>query len=234
MNQKLILATFVISFLGSFHCLFMCSPLHNALRLFDKKQNRFVQFFLFHFGRILTYSMLGMLCGLMGRALDFATLPGLISLIAGVILILNYFNYNPLKPLITKLSSTLHFDTLLNSSLSKHKLLLMPILGALNAFVPCGFLAVGLVSAAGSASMVDGFLIMLSFGLGTVSALLIPFIISTKINFSFQDISNKLALVIGLLFVIQGSILISSEKSYTETLVNCFYTDSSVSSKDTK
>ncbi|MCO4783018.1 MAG: sulfite exporter TauE/SafE family protein [Candidatus Cloacimonetes bacterium] len=232
MNQKLILATFVISFLGSFHCLFMCSPLHHALRLFDKKQNRFVQFFLFHLGRVLTYAMLGMMCGLMGRALDFATFPGVISLLAGVVLILDFFHYNPLKNLFTKLSSTSLFEILMKSSLSSNKMILMPILGALNAFIPCGFLAMGLVTAAGSSSMVDGFLIMLSFGLGTVFALLLPFIISTKINFSFQGFSNKLALIIGILFVIQGIALISSDKNYTETLVHCFYTEGTSNSKE--
>lgn len=234
MNQKLIISTFVISFLGSFHCLFMCSPLHGALRLFDKRQNRFIQFTLFHFGRILTYSMLGMLCGLMGRALNFATFPGVISLVAGIALIFNYFNIKPFNPLISKLGSIVHFETLIKSSLSKNRYLLLPILGALNAFIPCGFLAVGLVSAAGSASMTDGFLIMLAFGLGTISALLIPFIINTKINISFQGISNKLALLMGILFVIQGSVLISSDKNYTETLVHCFYTEPANNSKELK
>ncbi|MCJ8346168.1 sulfite exporter TauE/SafE family protein [bacterium] len=204
----------------------MCAPLHSALNLFSTKKNRFLEFFLYHFGRILTYSMLGMICGLMGRLLDFATLPGFISLIAGVFLILSFFNYHPLKKIIIKTNPSLKFKQVLQSSLSKNKLLLMPILGAMNAFIPCGFLALALVSAAGSSSLINGFLIMFSFGLGTIPALFLPLIINTKLNFSFQGLSNKLALLMGVLFLIQGGILISSQKNYPETLLHCFYIES--------
>ncbi|PCJ21332.1 MAG: hypothetical protein COB02_01735 [Candidatus Cloacimonadota bacterium] len=223
MNQKLIYLTFTVSLLGSFHCLFMCSPLHKGLNLFTKKKNRFLEFFLFHFGRILTYSMLGMFCGLMGRTLDFATIPGFISLIAGTLLILSFFKFNPIQPLLNKINLSLQFNTILQSNLKKHRAFLMPILGALNAFIPCGFLAIGLISASGSASLVDGFFIMLAFGLGTLPALFLPFFIHKKLKFSFEGISNKLALVMGVLFIIQGSILVTSDKNYTKTLIHCFY-----------
>ena len=67
---------FVLGLLGSFHCIGMCGPIAFVLPV-DKtsRSKAFLGSFLYHFGRLLTYGIIGILFGLLGRGLGCAGDP---------------------------------------------------------------------------------------------------------------------------------------------------------------
>ena len=67
-------AVFVVSLLGSLHCVGMCGPLV-AVAMGDSQvlshATRAMLHIGYHGGRLVMYSTIGMLCGLLGAGLDW-------------------------------------------------------------------------------------------------------------------------------------------------------------------
>ena len=63
----------VLGLAGSFHCIGMCGPIAFVLPINrSSKTSLFYQIFLYHFGRLLSYSMIGLLFGFIGKGLYLA------------------------------------------------------------------------------------------------------------------------------------------------------------------
>ena len=61
-------AGFILGLLGSLHCIGMCGPIAMILPLSKTNATKkHIQILLYHFGRIITYSLLGALFGLVGK-----------------------------------------------------------------------------------------------------------------------------------------------------------------------
>ncbi|HWA06847.1 MAG TPA: sulfite exporter TauE/SafE family protein, partial [Ignavibacteria bacterium] len=80
-----LLTGFLVGLLGSFHCIGMCGPIAIAL---PKTNNLVVSRLLYNFGRVITYSMLGLLFGMLGSRLEMFGLQRIISISLGVLIIL--------------------------------------------------------------------------------------------------------------------------------------------------
>ena len=64
---------FILGLLGSFHCIGMCGPIAFVLPLDRSSKSKMIfQTFLYHFGRLLTYSLIGLLFGSIGKGLYLA------------------------------------------------------------------------------------------------------------------------------------------------------------------
>jgi sulfite exporter TauE/SafE len=61
----------IFGFLGSFHCVGMCGPIAFLLPV-DRKNpaKRVLQLISYHLGRIFTYSILGLVFGIVGKRHD--------------------------------------------------------------------------------------------------------------------------------------------------------------------
>ena len=78
----------VLGLLGSFHCIGMCGPIAFVLPVDRTSQSRaFIGSFLYHLGRLLTYGLIGMLFGLLGKGLYLAGFQQRLSILIGVIMI---------------------------------------------------------------------------------------------------------------------------------------------------
>ena len=78
----------VFGLLGSFHCVGMCGPIAFMLPVSrDNAAKKFLQIFLYHFGRILAYSLIGLVFGLLGRSLNLFGLQQYLSIGAGLLMI---------------------------------------------------------------------------------------------------------------------------------------------------
>ena len=87
-------SAFLVGFLGSFHCVGMCGPIALALPL-EKKSNWsfFSGRLLYNGGRVLTYSVLGLLVGIIGHTIAMAGFQKVLSIATGIlILIIAVFN----------------------------------------------------------------------------------------------------------------------------------------------
>ncbi len=65
----MLLSALIFGLLGSFHCIGMCGPIAFMLPLDrNNRVRRISQIFLYHFGRLLTYSIIGLLFGFLGKS----------------------------------------------------------------------------------------------------------------------------------------------------------------------
>ena len=125
--------------------------------------------YLFHFGRLLGFAVLGGLLGLLGGVLGMSlTASALLGLLAAIVMILLGFNLMGLwkSNFITLPSSTVRFF-----KETEHKTWTPILIGAGTFFLPCGFTQAMQIVALSSGSFISGSLIMLAFALGTLPVL---------------------------------------------------------------
>ena len=76
----------VLGLAGSFHCIGMCGPIAFVIPVDrSSKLKMIIQVFLYHFGRMLSYGIIGMLFGLLGKGLYMAGFQQRLSILIGVV-----------------------------------------------------------------------------------------------------------------------------------------------------
>lgn len=127
------------------------------------------QFVLFHGGRLLGFAVLGGILGLVGQAIGVTfTFSAILGLIASSVMILLGLN---LVGVIKKNKVCLPTGIFAYFRKAEHSTFAPIIIGISTFFLPCGFTQAMQVAALSSGSFTSGFLIMLSFALGTLPML---------------------------------------------------------------
>src|SRR5215216_2882469 len=84
---------FFIGLFGSVHCIGMCGPLAFAVPSFHSRWWMVVvDKFVYNAGRVITYTLLGLLIGLLGRQLWLAGLQQGVSVVSGILVIMAGFS----------------------------------------------------------------------------------------------------------------------------------------------
>ncbi|WP_347374961.1 sulfite exporter TauE/SafE family protein [Aequorivita sp. Q41] len=234
----------VFGLLGSFHCVGMCGPI--AFLLPVDSNNHFKkmgQIFLYHFGRILAYSILGLVFGLVGKSLNLFGFQQQLSIIIGVLMVFvvllpqktfNKYNFSkPLYKIISKVKSAL------GKELKKKTPDTFLTIGFLNGFLPCGLVYMALFGAIASGKTLQGSLYMAVFGLGTLplmtSAIYLGNFLNGQVRQRIRRAIPVFVVIIGCLFIVRGlglGIPYISPKPITET-VDASYNCQPVVSKKT-
>lgn len=203
----------VFGLLGSFHCLGMCGPIAFVLPLSRKnKWLSFSQIILYHFGRLLSYSSIGLIFGLLGKGLYIAGFQQKLSIFMGLIMILivliptSFFRKikvsNPIYKLISKVKVGMGLY------LRKSSLKAFFIMGLLNGLLPCGLVYMALFGAISMGSSISGALYMFLFGLGTLPMMTGALIFGNFIKLSIRNKIQKaipiFVIIIGVLFILRG------------------------------
>ncbi len=127
--------------------------------------------FLFHGGRLLGFAFLGGALGLIGTVIGVNfTISAILGLIASLVMILLGLN---LVGLLEKSTITLPSSIFRWFRNIEHQTLAPVLLGVGTFFLPCGFTQSMQIAALSSGSFTSGFLLMLSFALGTLPVLAI-------------------------------------------------------------
>lgn len=127
------------------------------------------QFVLFHGGRLLGFAVLGGILGLVGQAIGVTfTFSAILGLIASSVMILLGLN---LIGIIKKNKVALPTGIFAYFRKVEHSTVAPILIGIGTFFLPCGFTQAMQVAALSSGSFTSGFLIMLSFALGTLPML---------------------------------------------------------------
>ena len=159
---------FMLGLVGSLHCVGMCGAIALALPHFGRGWSAFVVGRLaYNLGRILTYSMLGIIFGLIGKTLALAGIQQWLSIGAGIailigLLVSTRYTTPPIIRAVTWLKKNL--GQLLQQR-SPYALLL---LGLLNGLLPCGLVYAACAGAMATGELIQGLEYMALFGLGTV------------------------------------------------------------------
>lgn len=173
----MLIAAFLTGFLGSFHCIGMCSPIALALPFQAQNRWKFVLSRLFYnFGRIFTYAFLGILVGIVGRSIGLFTTQQWLSLAMGLLILLFLSlpkNYTYRFQFLRFFQPVRIFLKNKFALLFKQKSFLGTfIIGVLNGFLPCGLVYLALAGASVMGNILESSLYMALFGLGTLPMML--------------------------------------------------------------
>lgn len=204
-----LLTGFMVGLLGSFHCIGMCGPIALAL---PKSSSVVTTRLLYNFGRVLTYSLLGLLFGLLGSRLEMFGLQRIISISLGVLILLVVIIPVSFRIKLSNTFGLYKLVGLLKSYFGRmfrmHSIPSMLALGMLNGLLPCGFVYIGITGAIAVGDALDGMLFMLMFGLGTIPVMLGTTIIGSVINVNFRQRLTRLlpalSIILAAIFIMRG------------------------------
>ncbi|MCX7897715.1 MAG: sulfite exporter TauE/SafE family protein [Rhodocyclaceae bacterium] len=191
-------AAFLAGLFGAGHCLGMCGGLVSAffMRLQAKGPWPYLAY---HGGRLFVYAAIGALAAGMGHALvgmgRFGLAQGLLQILAGGFVILLGFDLLGLSPIRNRLGFA-PFSWLRERFLRATQR--GPILGAaiggiLNGLMPCSMTMAMAVQATTAASPAGGALLLISFGMGTLPAMLSASFLFAKLSAKIRGLFLRIA-----------------------------------------
>ncbi|TYA92315.1 sulfite exporter TauE/SafE family protein [Seonamhaeicola marinus] len=206
-------SAFVLGLLGSFHCIGMCGPIAFMLPV-DRSNNfkKVSQITAYHIGRLLTYSLIGLVFGLIGKSLYLFGFQQQLSIAIGVIMILLVLipqqklnSYSISKPIYRLISKV---KTALGGALKRKSADTFLTIGFLNGFLPCGLVYMAVFGAITGGNALQGSLYMLLFGLGTIplmtTAIYASHFLKGNARQKIQKAIPVFVVIIGALFIIRG------------------------------
>ncbi|MBI5323968.1 MAG: sulfite exporter TauE/SafE family protein [Ignavibacteriae bacterium] len=208
-----IITGFVLGLITSLHCVGMCGPLALAVpRTESGKLNLLLDGFLFNFGRIITYSVMGVILGGVGLAVTIAGFQEIISIIIGSSILTIYLFTLIFKKKIFQLNLTSKFfiklQSLFGKVFQKQTKGALLILGLLNGLLPCGAVYIALAQSIIAGGIAESTVFMASFGFGTMPLLLAVFVSRNIIPVNFRKKLTKLipvaVLFVGALLIMRG------------------------------
>lgn len=209
----MLISALIFGLLGSFHCVGMCGPIAFLLPVdHQNSKKKFTQIAIYHFGRVLAYSIIGLLFGLIGKSLNLFGLQQQLSIGIGILMILvmlipyqTFSKYNFSKPMYRLISKV---KTSLGKELKKKTPDTFLTVGFLNGFLPCGLVYMAVFGAIASGDAIQGSLYMALFGLGTIplmtSAIYLGNFLTGKVKQHIRRSIPVFVVIIGALFILRG------------------------------
>lgn len=204
----LMLSGFVVGLVGSLHCAGMCGPIVIALENMSARQNTLIDRLLYNFGRTITYTALGVVFGLIGQSLNLVGLQKVVSIVAGVLIILLVF--------IPSISHKFRFGNKFEEKIrgafktlfKKEGSIKHLYIGIVNGLLPCGMVYIALGGALALGSLWKGVVYMALFGLGTIPMLVFIGYSGSWLKMKWRKYLNStiriVAVVMAVLFILRG------------------------------
>ncbi len=191
----------------------MCGPIVVALPL--KNHNlvsKIAGTILYNSGRVVTYSILGILFGLLGRGIHMAGFQQWTSILLGVAMIISVLFPFFFREKITIGNLFSGFAARLILRLKKlftdRSYFSLLMIGLLNGLLPCGLVYVAIAGAINSGTVLSGALFMMLFGIGTIPLLLIATLasdaIGQRVRSKMQRVVPYFVFFLGVLFILRG------------------------------
>lgn len=213
MMLAIITAGIAMGMLGSFHCIGMCGPLALSLPLNNTSIfKKFIASFLYNAGRVVTYTFIGLLFGLIGHSFALFGFQQILSIIIGSLLLLflifnqqikkNQFSipfinqfFNSIRKQLGHLYKKNHFSTPF-------------LIGVLNGLLPCGLVYMAVAGALATGHIYWSMLFMAAFGLGTLPVMwTLAFFgnyVSARLRTTIRSIQPYLLAVMACLLILRG------------------------------
>ncbi len=226
----------ILGIVGSLHCIGMCGPIAFMLPV-DRtnKVKRILQIFIYHLGRLTTYSLIGLVFGLLGRGFEMFDFQQQLSIFVGIIMILSVL----IPKLFQKIEKGAYISRIviklksaLGKELKQKRTETFFAIGFINGFLPCGVLYMAIFGAIGMHNPLLGSLYMFLFGIGTIPLMTAVAFLGTSVNVALRNRIQRLipivVIFVGVLFIIRGlglgnslspSVVVSN---LVEASINCF------------
>ena len=210
---------FIIGLLTSVHCLAMCGGINLSQcippRTAGGAQAKYAALrpsFLYNFGRVISYTIIGALVGALGSVISFTgAMRGAVQLIAGVFMVIMGVNMLGLFPGLRRFVPRM--PKIFSGKISEEKRANKSPLyvGLLNGLMPCGPLQAMQIYALSTGNPLDGALSMLFFSLGTVPLMFalgaLSSVLSRKFTSKVLSAGAVLVVILGISMFSQGWVL---------------------------
>ena len=191
MSEINLISAFVVGLLGGVHCAGMCGGIVGALSFGTREGRSFPILLGYNLGRISSYTLAGALMGALGfyfsGLLPVQTAQRVLLSFAGVFLVLMGFYlagwWNALSG-VERLGGMLwrRIEPLGRGLLPVRSVWQAVLLGLLWGWLPCGLVYSALVWTVSSGGTLEGAMLMLAFGLGTLPNLLLMGVAAAQLN----------------------------------------------------
>ncbi|MEZ4961806.1 MAG: sulfite exporter TauE/SafE family protein [Saprospiraceae bacterium] len=206
-----LLTAFTIGLFGSLHCVGMCGPI--ALAVGGQCSVVGIRpLLLYNLGRTFTYSVLGLLIGLIGKGLFIAGLQQSLSIVVGIMLLaVALFSINVEQkivniPFMARLLFSLKSG--MGRWLKKRGGAGSFMVGTFNGLLPCGLVYMAMVGALSTGNWWSGAAYMALFGLGTFPLMLLTGLAGHQISLKARAFLQKaypiFLVLFALLFIFRG------------------------------
>lgn len=207
-----VLTAIALGFLGSFHCIGMCGPI--ALVIPMQKTSPFYMVLngvIYNLGRIVTYTIIGLLFGFVGLSFAIAGWQSVVSIMLGFLILLTLFIPRLLQFLpsskiyILWITHLKHAIVQLFNAKTTFSLFLI---GILNGMLPCGLVYIAIAGSLATGSVLKAALFMTLFGLGTMPVMFILLFARNLITISLRERIKKLVPIVlaitAILLILRG------------------------------
>lgn len=213
MDNTIIIAALTLGFTTGFHCLGMCGPIALSLGITKKKQVNFLlQNLIYQLGRISTYTLLGLILGLVGKSFEMAGFQSYLSIFAGIVIIFMAVSsfggsdYASNIPFLNKYLLKVKMN--LGQLLAKTNYSSRYLTGILNGLLPCGMVYMALTSSLAAGGLWQSATFMALFGLGTFPFMFLVVLFGNMISVATRNAFLKfmpiVMIILGTLFILRG------------------------------
>lgn len=213
MDWTIAIAGFTLGAAGSLHCIGMCGPLSLALPVHHfSKTGKLTALLLYQFGRILTYTAIGLLFGLAGRMIYVAGYQQLFSIIMGALILLLALLYFLHKshfrlPFLNRFYQGVQ-QLIIRVLKSSTSLLSFLFLGMANGLLPCGMVYIALATSLSFPGLEESAGFMASFGAGTLPAMMLVgyagMMIRPELRSGFRKLVPVFITLMGVILILRG------------------------------
>lgn len=216
MEGTLIISALTLGLVSSIHCVGMCGPIAFSLGISQKSSGNKSIFHLknltYQLGRIFTYTLLGILAGIIGAGFSVVGVQKYVSIVVGILMIL--YAIIPQKTMLkverfaSATSALAKLKSALATFIKKRNYLSLFVTGLLNGLLPCGAVYIALIAAIASGGIFHSMVFMFLYGLGTLPLMFFSVYLGAIINARLRNkIVKTLPYVIafvGVLFILRG------------------------------
>jgi sulfite exporter TauE/SafE len=192
------LTAFLLGFAGSLHCVGMCGPLALALPVRHLSfSRRVLSMGLYHGGRIMMYSLGGLIFGLAGHRVWLAGWQRELSIVLGVVILGMVFvgrapkGFGFLQRWMGRVWSAPGMGKFF-------------VLGLGNGMLPCGMVYIAIAGALTLGNVGEGVGFMAFFGLGTLPLLLALKMVNVGTRIWWRRVRPYVTALIGVLLILRG------------------------------
>ncbi|MGB3007651.1 MAG: sulfite exporter TauE/SafE family protein [Chitinophagaceae bacterium] len=208
-----LISGFTLGAAGSLHCIGMCGPLSLALPTQHlSAQHKFISLLLYQIGRIITYSVFGLIFGIAGRRIYINGYQQWFSIGMGaLILLLAFLYFIQQKTVHFKLLNRFYISVqnlivrLLKSTKNSFGFLLM---GMANGLLPCGMVYIAIAATLSFTSISESVGFMAMFGAGTLPAMMLVTYAGQFLKIEVRQLFRKavpyFVMTMGLLLILRG------------------------------
>lgn len=210
--QAYFLTGLTIGIIGSFHCVGMCGPLALALPV-NKEGHAWkpvAAIMAYNLGRVTTYFCLGILFGIIGKSFALVGYQQALSIVTGVLLLMVLLFGNKLRTNIPVIAAFHHWlkNRLFVLLRKPQRLPVFYLTGLVNGLLPCGLVYLAIASAITTGTAINGGVVMLGFGLGTIPLMVVLMVAGTFVSVALRSRIRRLvpyfAALVACVLILRG------------------------------